>query len=78
MEDELGEERYMYIEGPDTRWAKLPTPDERLFVGIDGGFIRGREEGNRKAGWFEVIVGKSLLNNQRVGVNITTPYGGRA
>jgi hypothetical protein len=64
LEDELGEERYMYIEGPAARWAKLPTPDERLFVGIDGGFVRGREEGNRKAGWFEVIVGKSLLNNQ--------------
>jgi hypothetical protein len=64
LEDELEEEQYMFIEGPEAKWAKLPIPNERLFVGIDGGFVRGREGDNRKAGWFEVIVGKSLLNNQ--------------
>jgi hypothetical protein len=64
LENELGEEQYMFIEGPSRAWAKLPHPKERLFVGIDGGFIRGREPGKRKAGWFEVIVGKSLLKDE--------------
>lgn len=63
LEDELGEEQYMYIEGPSGAWAKLPHPNERLFVGIDGGFIHGREKEKRKAGWFEVLVGKSLLKD---------------
>ena len=64
LESELGEEQYMYIEGAAREWAKLPHPKERLFVGIDGGFIRGREPDKRKARWFEVIVGKSLLKGK--------------
>lgn len=32
-------------------------------MGIDGGFVHAREGDNRKAGWFEVIVGKSLQVN---------------
>ncbi len=62
LEDALGAEQYMFIEGPARKWAQLPPPQERLFVGIDGGFVHGRTKENRKAGWFEVIVGKSLLN----------------
>jgi hypothetical protein len=62
LEDELGEEKPMFIDGSAARWGKLPHPDERLFVGIDGGFIHARDGDNRKAGWFEAIVGKSLLN----------------
>lgn len=63
MEEELGEEQYMYIDGPPRDWAALPPPDERLFVGIDGGYVRERDETRRKAGHFEVIVGKSLQAN---------------
>lgn len=64
LESELGEEQSMFIEGPSGNWAKLPHPNERLFVGLDGGFIHDREADNRKAGWFEVIVGKSLLKDE--------------
>jgi hypothetical protein len=32
----------------------------RLTVGIDGGYVHACEGNNRKAGWFEVIVGKSV------------------
>lgn len=64
LENELGEEQFMYIEGAAREWARLPHTKERLFVGIDRGFIRGREPDKRKAGWFEVIVGKSLLKNE--------------
>ena len=41
---------------------ELPRPDERLTVGIDGGYVHAREGDNRKAGWFEVIVGKSMAS----------------
>jgi len=41
----------------------LPIPDEPLIVGIDGGYVHARDEKKRKAGWFEVIVGKSMQDN---------------
>ena len=63
LENELDEERYSYIEGCPRDWGNLPKPNDKLTVGIDGGFIHAREDDNRKAGWFEVIVGKSLQNN---------------
>jgi hypothetical protein len=37
-------------------------PDGPLFVGIDGGYVRGREQD-----WFEVIAGKSLVSFHRDG-----------
>jgi hypothetical protein len=37
-------------------------PDGPLFVGIDGGYVRGREQD-----WFEVIAGKSLISFHRDG-----------
>lgn len=39
---------------------KLPRPASPITVGIDGGYVHGREGDNRKAGSFEIIVGKSL------------------
>ena len=36
------------------------SPDGPLFVGMDGGYIRGREQG-----WFEAIAGKSLVSFHR-------------
>lgn len=38
----------------------MPNPDESLTISIDGGYVHAREAENRKAGWFEVIVGKSM------------------
>ena len=60
FESQLKEERFMYIDGCPREWEKLPRPDDRLTVGIDGGYVHARKGKNRKAGWFEVIVGKSL------------------
>jgi hypothetical protein len=37
-------------------------PDGPLYVGMDGGYVRGREQG-----WFEAIVGKSLVSFHRDG-----------
>ena len=60
LEEELGEEQVMFIEGCEREWEALPDPDRPLTVGIDGGYVHARDGDNRKAGWFEVIVGKSM------------------
>jgi len=60
LEAELGVEQVMLIEGCEREWEALPDPGEPLIVGIDGGYVHARDGDNRKAGWFEVIVGKSM------------------
>jgi hypothetical protein len=60
LEHELGEEQGMFVEGCPRDWEALPEPNGRLVVGLDGGYVHAREGENRKAGWFEVIVGKSV------------------
>jgi hypothetical protein len=60
MEQEVGEEQVMFVEGCPAEWEDLPAPDAPLTVGLDGGYVHARDERSRKAGWFEVIVGKSL------------------
>jgi hypothetical protein len=59
-ESELGQEETSFIEGCPAQWSELPTPPPPLVVGLDGGYVHAREGQNRKAGWFEVIVGKSI------------------
>ena len=60
MERELGEEQCCFIEGCERDWNQLPPPDGPLTVGIDGGYVRGRNKEH-----FEVIAGKSLLAFRR-------------
>jgi hypothetical protein len=60
LEKELCKEQYLYIEGCQRDWGNLPRPDPPLTVGIDGGYVHARAGKNRKAGWFEVIIGKSM------------------
>ena len=60
LEQELGEEQLAFIDCSQSQWEALPKPDVPFTVGIDGGYIHAREGENRKAGNFEVIVGKSL------------------
>jgi hypothetical protein len=63
MEAELGDEQVMFAHGCPAEWEELPEPDGRLTVGLDGGYVHAREGDNRKAGWFEVIAGKSVTWN---------------
>jgi hypothetical protein len=60
LEAELGEEQAFFVDGCQRDWDRLPRPGGPLTVGIDGGYIHAREGDNRKAGWFELIVGKSV------------------
>ena len=56
-EAELGEERPCFIDGCPADWARLPIPEGRIVVGLDGGYVRDWED--RKTN-FEVIVGRSV------------------
>lgn len=62
LEDELGEEQGVYIEGCPRDWGELPIPDGPLTVGIDGGYVKAQDMGQNV---FEVIAGKSILAFQR-------------
>jgi hypothetical protein len=61
MEQALGEEKDDLFDGTDDEWAAQPLPDGPMTIGIDGGFVRAR----RKAGFFEVIAGKSIVAFRR-------------
>jgi len=60
MDAALGDEQWSFIDGCQRDWDRLPVPDAPLTVGIDGGYVHARDGDNRKAGWFELIVGKSV------------------
>ncbi len=64
VDGELGEEQCSFIEGCPQEWEKLPEPAEPLVMGIDGGYVHAREGQNHKAGFFEIIVGKSMTGEQ--------------
>ena len=56
-EAELADERPCFIDGCPADWAKLPIPEGRIAVGLDGGYVR--DWADRKTN-FEVIVGRSV------------------
>jgi hypothetical protein len=56
-EVELAEERPCFIDGGPADWAKLPIPEGRIAVGLDGGYVRNW---NDRTANFEVIVGQSV------------------
>jgi hypothetical protein len=62
LEQELPEEAYMYVDGCQNVWDNLPRPDLPLTVGLDGGYVHAREGDDRKAGWFELVVGTVPTN----------------
>jgi hypothetical protein len=64
VDSELGDEQCSFIEGCPQEWEELPEPAEPLIVGIDGGYVHARAGQNRKAGFFEIIVGKSMTGEQ--------------
>lgn len=53
----LGDERACFIDGCPAEWQKLPVPEGRIVVGLDGGYVRNWDD--RKSN-FELIVGRSV------------------
>lgn len=60
LEEELGPEQAMFVDGCPRDWAELPRPDLPLTVGLDGGYVHACDQRSRREGWFEVIAGKSI------------------
>src|SRR5258707_8062198 len=60
LEDELGEEQDVFIGGCQRDWNELRDPAAPLIVGLDGGYVHAQDQQSRAEGWFEVIVGKSM------------------
>src|SRR5438445_22492 len=60
VQDVVGPEQSMFIEGGPGDWEDLPRPDLPLTVGLDGGYVHATEQRSRREGWFEVIAGKSM------------------
>ena len=50
-----------YITGCPAQWGELPKPGKPIIVGIDGGYLTGWHQKNKK---FEIIAGKSFSETQ--------------
>ena len=58
IERELTEERVSFMQDSCPRdWTNLPIPAGRIIIGLDGGYIRDRDDRKKN---FELIVGRSL------------------
>jgi hypothetical protein len=60
LEDELGDERFSFIDTCQRDREELPRPDLPLVVGLDGGYVHSTTQRSRRDGWFEVIAGKAV------------------
>ena len=67
VEQALGPEQVMFVEGCQAERDRLPIPDGPLVVGLDGGIVRARRGATpgQSAHLFEVIAGKSILSFRR-------------
>lgn len=57
LEGELAEERFSFIDTSAVLREQFPNPEGPITVGIDGGYVKSREDGQSH---FEVTVGKSI------------------
>ena len=59
LENELGDERWSFIDGCPAAWERLSRPDLPLVVSLDGGHVHSTEQRSRQEGWFEAIAGRA-------------------
>ena len=59
LEDELGEERFSFIDTCPAEWEEMPRPGLPLVVTLDGGYVHSSQQTSRKDGWFEAVTGTS-------------------
>ncbi|MEJ8852924.1 ISKra4 family transposase, partial [Variovorax rhizosphaerae] len=60
LEAQLGLEQFAYDGGSQREIEASPEPPAPITVGLDGGYVRGRERLPGANGCFEVIAGKSI------------------
>ena len=58
IEDEMGDEKAIFIDGCQREWNDLPESGGRMFVSLDGGYVRARSAGRRLDGTMEIITGQ--------------------
>ena len=68
LEAELGPEQFVFDAGCQLEIEESPEPGPPITVGLDGGYIRGRERRPSGTGCFEVIAGKSIPEEGRAKV----------
>jgi hypothetical protein len=63
MEERLGPEKVIFLDGCQAERERLPIPDGPLFLGLDGGIVQARRgvTNLKSPHLFEVIAGKSIL-----------------
>ena len=59
LEDELGEERFSFIDTCPADWEEMPRPGLPLVVALDGGYVHSSQQTSRRDGWFEAVTGTS-------------------
>jgi hypothetical protein len=59
LEDELGEERFSFIDTCPADWEEMPRPGLPLIVALDGGYVHSSQQTSRRDGWFEAVSGTS-------------------
>jgi hypothetical protein len=59
LENELGEERFSFIDTCPADWEEMPRPDLPLVITLDGGYVHSSRQTSRKDGWFEAVTGTS-------------------
>ncbi len=67
LEEQLGDEQTMFIDGCQAEYDQLPIPYGPLSVGLDGAIVRARRgsDPDRPSNLFEIITGKSILSFRR-------------
>ena len=63
MEKALGTEKVFFADGCRAEWNQLPEAGDRLFVSLDGGYVRARTKTQRQAGTMEIITGQCVKND---------------
>ena len=58
LDDELGDERFSFIDTCQLDREQLPRPDLPLTVSLDGGYVHSASQRSRRDGWFEAIAGR--------------------
>ncbi|MEV8636195.1 ISKra4 family transposase [Streptosporangium sp. NPDC051023] len=59
LENELGEERFSFIDTRPRDLETMPRPDLPLVVALDGGYVHSANQTSRRDGWFEAVTGRS-------------------
>lgn len=60
IDQDLGEERYLFLGENGESTSELSEVSGPMTVGLDGGYVHACDQQSRQEGWFEVIVGKSI------------------